>query len=246
MRSRDKVLLVAMALILCLGGAFQFVVRPKRAEIAALDGQVAAAQARLAGGRSGLAQLRADLAHGGRGVETVRAARRALPDGPALAAFLHGLDGMARRGNVRLTQLSTGGADGSVPTGTGGVSPSPGAASPSAAASGPGAPAAALPPGVTPVPLSLSFQGRFADLQRLLGRLHGSVRVRAGQVVATGRLVSLQSVKLGPAGSGGSHGGGSTPRLQADVQATVYVLDPAALRAAAAAASAPTAGGSGA
>jgi Tfp pilus assembly protein PilO len=106
-----------------------------------------------------------------------------------------------------------------------------------------GADAAITAAGIGSVGLSLSFNGDFLALQRYLARLQRFVAVSRKEVDANGRLVALNSVQM-------SRGDDA---LTAKVSATVYVLQPGGLTAAAAPAptttapapaSTPTAGGS--
>jgi Tfp pilus assembly protein PilO len=65
----------------------------------------------------------------------------------------------------------------------------------------PGASSSAGP--YTVLPISLNLQGGYARLTGFLHRLRTLVSVRHGQVVALGRLFSVKSVSLTPAGAGG-------------------------------------------
>lgn len=64
----------------------------------------------------------------------------------------------------------------------------------------------ATPPGggVTTVPITLNVSGNFYTLTDLVYRLRSLVSVRNGELATAGRLYSVSSLSLNPAGSGGS------------------------------------------
>lgn len=80
-------------------------------------------------------------------------------------------------------------------------------------------------PGIDSVGLSLTFSGDFVNLQRYLATLERFVRVSTRNVEATGRLFAINGIRLGAGAKG-------LPNLSASVDATVYVLQPAAAEAA--------------
>ena len=96
---------------------------------------------------------------------------------------------------------------------------------------GGGAPSASTSPGLNSVGLQLTFTGDFLALRRYLQRLQGFVAVTKNGVNARGRLVALNKVSLQPKDGG---------KLSADVDATVYTLQPSALAAGAPAPAAAT------
>jgi Tfp pilus assembly protein PilO len=77
--------------------------------------------------------------------------------------------------------------------------------------------------GITSVDLNMTFSGGFLELQHYLSRLQKFVKVSRQKVAAKGRLVALDSVQLAPKANA----------LTATVKATVYILQPGALTAAA-------------
>lgn len=76
-------------------------------------------------------------------------------------------------------------------------------------------------PGVESEDLQLTFTGGFLNLQRFLARVQNFVRVSRQNVAATGRLMSVSGVSLSPASANGAG-------VQAQVHATIYVLQPVA------------------
>ena len=94
------------------------------------------------------------------------------------------------------------------------------------AADGSGAAAAQLPPGATvgpagfPVmPFTFAFNGSFFNLGDFFERLEGFVKARNEQLSVTGRLLTLDSLKLEPDATG-------FPSIKATVGATSYLVSP--------------------
>ncbi len=79
----------------------------------------------------------------------------------------------------------------------------------------PGAPSPSLTDSFSTVPINLSFSGDFYSITDMLYRLRNLVTVRGGALQTSGRLFSVGSVGLGPAGSGA--------KLNAAVVVTAYV-----------------------
>jgi Tfp pilus assembly protein PilO len=79
----------------------------------------------------------------------------------------------------------------------------------------PGAPAPSSTGGFSTVSINLSFSGDFYSLTDMLYRLRSLVAVRNGALQTSGRLFSVGTVALAPAGSGG--------QLNATVTVDAYV-----------------------
>jgi hypothetical protein len=75
------------------------------------------------------------------------------------------------------------------------------------------------------MPFTFVFNGNFFDLERLFRRLDNFVVQRREEPVVSGRLLTIQSVKLSPlaAGSGASVKNGEE-QLAGTIGATAYVL----------------------
>src|SRR5581483_3626284 len=107
--------------------------------------------------------------------------------------------------HVQFTSI-TSGTSGSSSTGS---SPAP---SPTAAA--------AAAAGFTQMPFTFVFNGSFDDLYHLFQQLDAAtVRTTSGGLRVSGRLLTLQSVKLEPVSQEGSSG-----QLTGTISATAYVL----------------------
>jgi Tfp pilus assembly protein PilO len=88
---------------------------------------------------------------------------------------------------------------------------------------GPNTPAAAQPTTFTQMPFVLSFSGSYSDLYSLFQALDSStVRTRSGALQISGRLLTVQSVKLVPGATTGK--AGSSSEVSGTINATAYVL----------------------
>lgn len=215
---RDRVLLAVIVVAGVLAGGFFFVVKPKRAEMRALDTQISTAQSRLDTAVSTLDNEQAAKARISHDLGGLLAAGKAVPTTVAMPALLRQLQSTGDRGGVTMTSFTTGGTSAAAPTST--STPSTGATA-----------------GVQTQTLQLQFGGGFIDLQRFLAHLQSFVDVSRQRVQATGRLLALDSVQLASAGA-------KAKGLTAQVGATIYSLDPQALRAAAAPGASTPAGAS--
>jgi hypothetical protein len=185
-----------------IGGAWFGLVGPKRAESRDVAAQIDAARSELATATEQTRAAEAAQDNFGEDTAAVATLGKAVPDDDQTASLLYQLDAAAGDSRVELTSIT----------------PSVGAAEGAATAVNP-----ALPAGVTEVSLSLSFSGRFADLQRFLRRAHGSTSVRGDDVRVRGRLLSIRDVQLTPVAGG---------RVTATVQAAAYMAAPEAASAA--------------
>ena len=76
------------------------------------------------------------------------------------------------------------------------------------------------------MPFTFVFNGSYKDLYRLFEQLNRfTVRTASGGLRVSGRLLTIQSVKLSPViGSEPAAGKSTSPRLAGTVTATAYVL----------------------
>jgi Tfp pilus assembly protein PilO len=96
----------------------------------------------------------------------------------------------------------------------------------SPAAEAPGAtlesPATTVPGGVVPTPFSFTIEGSYFGVRRMLSALREFSRVKGKQVSVSGRLLTLDAVKL-------SAGRKLLPQIKADITAKAYVAPTPAL-----------------
>jgi len=67
--------------------------------------------------------------------------------------------------------------------------------------------------------LSLIFDGRYADLERFLRRVHGFTTVKGQTIRVSGRLLSIDGISLTAAPEG-------FPKIRATISATAYISPP--------------------
>ncbi len=208
--SRPVVLGIVLALLAAFG--FQhFVLAPKQAERADLDARIAAQHKRLDTARRQLAANRAARAGYGRDYATVLRLGKAVPSDDDTRTLLYQLSLAAKGADVHFDAIDVdadGGAASSAATGS------------DASAAGTLPPGATVgPAGLPVVPFKFTFSGGYFDLGNFMHRLRAFVKAGNRRVSVTGRLVTIDSVKLTP---DDEHGG--FPRILAEVGATTFVL----------------------
>jgi hypothetical protein len=218
---------------LAVGAALWFAfVAPKRAAVAEVQAQIGQAQSRRDVALSALRNVEQARADYRRDRKTVKQLVKAVPTDDDVDSLLKQLDRLAHANRVdfRAVKLTAGSAGApqaeSAPAAEGesGAKTDDTAAAP--ADSKTAAPAAVAQPlpgtivgpaGLLTVPFSFTFDGGYADLQRLLKAMHEAARRdSSGTFKITGRLLTVDGFAL-VAGRGGF------PKLKAIVSATAYV-----------------------
>jgi len=214
MTARDRIVVIVLATLGILAGVWLLAVSPKRQQAAKLATEVSAAQSTLASAESQLASASAAQAKYRTAYASIVSLGKAVPAGQEVPALIYQLAQATNEKNVEFASITT-----TIP----GASPSS-AAGPSAA---PGASATSATAGFTQMPFTFVFNGGFDGLYSLFRQLDGfAQRTRAGLKVS-GRLLTIQSVKLALATSSGKSASGSAPsseQLTGTITATAYVL----------------------
>jgi hypothetical protein len=78
------------------------------------------------------------------------------------------------------------------------------------------APAATTSPGVAPTPFTFTIEGSYFAVRRMLAALGRFARVKRKVVSVSGRLLTLDSIKVSP-------GRKTLPQIKADISAKAYV-----------------------
>lgn len=199
---------VAAALVSFL--FFHFALAPKRKEAAEIKVKVTKAQDELAAARVLLATNQ--QARSGFREAYTRVVRlgKAVPGDDDVRSLVVQLDHAAKRTDVDFQSINVGG------------STSTAAAAPASAP----ATATQLPPGATvgpagfPVmPFSFGFRGQFFRLGKFFQRLDAFVKANNRNLGVTGRLLTVDSLKLEPDAAG-------FPNIKATVEATSYLVSP--------------------
>jgi Tfp pilus assembly protein PilO len=224
MTARDRSILMVLALLAATGAFFFFAIKPKRAEVGALDAQIATQTQRLQTAQTTAAAGLAAKAAYPRDYATVAKLGKALPVDDDLPSLLYQLDSASHGAHIDFKSIARA-------SGGSSSSSSSGSSTPGTAATG----AAALPPGATvgaaglaTLPFTFMFTGSYFDLQRFIAGVQGFVRKTGDGVAVRGRLLTIDGVSLVPGAKG-------LAKLQAKIAATAYLAPPASAGAPAAA-----------
>ena len=201
MSARDRTVIVVLAVVALLGAAWFMLIQPKRSELSDVQHQVSSAQSQLASAQSQLAAAQAARAQFPASYAAMVRLGEAVPTDDNVGSLIYQLQAAANSSHVDFEALSLASQGGS-----------------SSATQNP------LPPGVTvgpagfPVePFSFTFKGSFFNLADFFGRLQAFVTQTPSQLQVRGRLLTLNSIDLGP-------GAGGFPQINATVSATAYLL----------------------
>jgi len=181
-----------LGLVGLMAALWFFALAPKRDEVSQLDAQVQQAQTRL--DAAALRAASGEQARAGydRDYATVARLGKAVPPKADVPSLVFQLESAAKRAKVDFRGVS--------------VTDTP----PNA----PGTPATTA--GIEPTPFSFTFEGSYAGLRRLLAAVDRFSQVKGTQVAVSGRLLTLDTVKMSPGRNG-------LPQVKADVTAKAYV-----------------------
>jgi hypothetical protein len=263
MSQRNQVLATGLALAAVVAAYWFLAVAPKRAEIATVKDQITQAQARrdTAVAATGSAQrMRADYQ---RDYATLARLGKAAPPDDDVASLVYQLESVARANKVDFRAVKFAGDAAPAPDASSAgktAAPADGAAKSSAgkdaASSASATPApptvAQAPPGATvgtagliTLPLTLTLDGGYLPMQRMLGAIDRLADVTGGAISVRGRLVTVDGFALSASRFG-------FPKVKAIVSATAYIVPPVdgvaadGSQPAAATSTAPAAPGAGA
>jgi Tfp pilus assembly protein PilO len=191
---RDRTVVVVLAVAAVLAAVWFGVVSPRRADLGQLRQQDAQARTQrdtaVSQAAAGLAAKKTYAAN----LTALAKLGKAVPATDDTASLLYQLQDAAGHAKVTLTAVTPGGtAPGATPTAPVPVTPAPGTAAPTAGAA---APAATAAPAAQTIPISLTFQGSYADLQGFLRRIESFATLRHEAIAVRGRLVAVDSIDL--------------------------------------------------
>jgi hypothetical protein len=212
MTGRDRIVVIAIAVVVLLGAAWLIVVSPERKKAAALGAQVTAASAQLATAEGQVASARSAQTKYAAAYSEIVNLGKAVPPSQEVPSLIYQISHATNQRNVEFSSITASGASGASTSGTGA------AATPAAGTSA---------SGFTQMPFTFVFNGNFSDLYHLFQQLDSStVRTAAGGLSVSGRLLTIQSVKLSPATTSSSvkSAGAGSEQLSGNVTATAYVL----------------------
>jgi hypothetical protein len=215
MKTRDRTVLIAVLLIAALGGAWMLVVSPEREKASSLDTQVAAAKAQLSAAEGELSNARAAETKYTTAYSSLVSLGKAVPAGDEVPALIFQLSVASQQKNVDFSSI--------VASSTPGAGSSSRSSSSSAASSSSASSTASA--SLTQMPFTFIFSGGFFDLERLFSSLNAAVqRTPTSALRITGRLLTIQSVKLSPVSATPEPGKPANNNLTGTITATAYVL----------------------
>ena len=214
MSARDRIVLMAIAVVAVLGAAWMLAVKPAREKASKAAGEVCAARAQLT-------TVQSEVTTAGSARRRYRAAYASLatlgiavPTSSEVPSLMYAIDQASGRKHVEFTSISNGSSSGS--SGSGGSSAG-----------------AAATAGFKQMPLTFVFNGTYRDLIAFLKQIEGfTTQGPSNTLQVSGRLLTVQSITFasGAAGSsGGSPQSGSSSSAHAGemswtIAATAYAL----------------------
>jgi Tfp pilus assembly protein PilO len=197
MTGRDRMVLIVVVLVAVLGAAWMLVVSPERKQASQVNAQVSAAQAQLATAEGAVANARAAQSQYAAAYTSVVSLGKAVPPTQEVPALIDELAQATNRKNVEFASITSGSSSGS---------------SASTAAS----------TAFTELPFTFSFEGSYFDLEHLFSQLTSfATSTTSGDLQISGRLLTIESVKLAPASSSVTS---KNNKLTGSVTATAYTL----------------------
>jgi Tfp pilus assembly protein PilO len=203
MTARDRLVLAGVLALAVLGAVWVLLVSPQRKTATKLSSEVSTASAQLATVQGEVANARAAQARYASAYTSVVNLGKAVPASEEVPSLMYQIAKASNQRHVEFNSITAGAEAGA------------GSSSGSAAT-----PTAALT-GFTQMPFTFVFNGSFSDLYHLfVGLNKATVRTTSGGLQVSGRLLTLQGVKLEPT----SESTGSTQNLTGTITATAYVL----------------------
>ena len=201
MTGRDRIVLIVVVVLAVLAGGWMLVVSPKRKEAKTVEAKVASAQSELSSAESSLADARAAQAQYSTAYSAVVNLGKAVPPSQEVASLVYELEEASNSRDVAFNSIVSG-------SGSSGSSPS-------------AAPASTAAAGFTQMPFTFVFSGGFFQLEHLFRQLTAfTTHQGPSGLRVSGRLLTIQSVKLAPEAAGP----GKSAKLSGTVTATAYVL----------------------
>jgi len=205
MTGRDRIVVMVLAVIAVLGGGWILVVSPKRQEASTLQAKVSEAATSLASAEGNLASARTAQAQYAKAYASIVSLGKAVPSGQEVPSLIYQLSQATKQKNVEFTSIVSGGAVG---------------------ASAPAATPVSTATAFAQMPFTFIFNGGFFDLEHLFQKLTAfTTSTSSGALRVSGRLLTIQSVKLEPGPSTATVAGKTAvSSLTGTISATAYQL----------------------
>jgi Tfp pilus assembly protein PilO len=202
MSSRDRIVVMVLAVLAVAAGGWILVVSPKRKEVKTYEEQVSTAQSQLTTAQTQLADAKAAQTQYTSAYSSVVRLGKAVPPSQEVASLVYQLEQVSNQRSVSFNSIVSAGATGAASSTT---------------------PAATASAGFTQMPFTFTFSGGYFSLEHLFhGLTNFTDHASSGSLEVSGRLLTIQSVKLAPEAGGSA----SNPTLTGTVTATAYVLPP--------------------
>lgn len=243
MSAQPRTLVGIIAIVAMMAGLWFLLLAPKRADIGATAEQIAQAESRRDAALASAAQAKQAKSRYHSDYATVARLGKAVPADDDIASLVFQLESIARANKIDFRAVKLTGAAAAAPapdTAAAGAEnneePGADAGAGPAASTAVAAPVVAQPPpgavvgsaGLLTVPFTLTFNGDYMKLQRLLKAINGLARKDQQKITVQGRLLTVDGFSLAAAPSG-------FPKLRATVSATAYIVsEPQSTTAAAA------------
>jgi Tfp pilus assembly protein PilO len=180
MTGRDRIVLIGVIVVALLGAGWMLVVSPKRQEAAKLETQVTEAQTHLSSAESQLSSARAAQSQYTKAYASIVSLGKAVPPNQEVPSLIYQLSHATNQKKLEFTSIVSGaGSSGSSATAI-----------------------TAATTGFSQMPFTFVFNGSFFDLEGLFKQLTAFTDTSdKGTLQVSGRLLTIQSVKLSPLAS---------------------------------------------
>jgi Tfp pilus assembly protein PilO len=195
MTGRDRIVIIGVVVAVVLAAAWLLVVSPERKQASQLSAEVAADQAQLVSAEGKVASARGAQSQYAAAYTSVVSLGKAVPPSQEVPSLIDQLARASHNKNVEFASISDG---------------SSGSAS---AAS------------FTSLPFTFTFEGSYFDLEHLFNQLTDFATLSSsGSLQVSGRLLTIQSVRLAPDNNGSETSASAPSKLTGSITATAYVL----------------------
>jgi len=203
---RDRIVVMVLGVLAVLAAAWILVVSPEREKASKLDSQVSAAQAQLSAAEGSLASARSAQSQYAAAYASIVNLGKAVPASEEVPSLIFQLSQASNNKKVDFASIVATNGSGSSPSGTPAAS--------------------AVAAGFTQMPFTFIFNGSYFDLEHLFSQLNQfTVRTSKGDLQVSGRLLTIQGVKLSPLASLSAEASKKgQSELTGTITATAYVL----------------------
>ena len=234
MSAQNRTVLGVVAIVAVMAGFWFLLLAPKRADISAANDQIAQAESRRDAAQASAAQAEQSRASYATDYATVARLGKAVPADDDIASLVYQLESIARANKIDFRAVKLTGSAAAAPAeAPAGTPPADGGdANKDAEETDPSATTAVAPPvvaqpppgavvgpaGLLTVPFTLTFDGDYMKLQRLLRAVNALAKNDKKKITVEGRLLTVDGFALAASATGGF------PKLKATVSATAYIV----------------------